>query len=350
MTSSPPRSKPRRVMAWMRMLLGLGILWWVFDRISTDELLTVLRDSVSQWPWWVIGILMTLFGLLAAAVRWHSLLAVQGVTFQPLRVFRIFFIGQFFNAFLPGSCGGDVVRAYYIFQETQLKRTEAVSTVLVDRGIGLLTVVTFACLMMAWRLPVLIQQEWAQVGALIMLALLVGIAAALFVIFRKNLFEHSRLFQRMETGTVLGTIFRRVYNAFYVYRDHPAVLRQAVVYSFINLAALTLACYAFGQSLGVPVALIDYFTLFPVITALSAIPITPGALGVREGLFAELFRFAGARQVQAVPLSLMVYAGGLFWSLIGGFVFVSYSSSYGTSLQKEWQALKAEHRRHQAMP
>ncbi len=334
-----------RALTWLRLLLGVGILVWVFSKMPMEEFRDVLAASVGEWRWWVVGLMMTLFGLLAAAVRWHGLLAAQGVTLPFLRVFRMFFIGQFFNSFLPGSCGGDVARAYYVFKETTLRRTEAVSTVLVDRGVGLLTIITFCCVMLAWRLPTFLAYPWAKAAGLIMIALLLGAVIMAFILFRRHAFESGSRFQRLETGSRLGPVIRRVYNAFYVYRNSPVALARAVFFSLGNLAGLTLACYAFGQSLSLDVSLVEYFTLFPIITVLSAIPLTPGALGIREGLFAELFAVAGARTAQAVPLSLMVYGGGLFWSLFGGLIFISYSSSYGVSWREEWRKLNEEHER-----
>ncbi len=340
-----PRIRDKRLLAWLRPLLGVGILVWVFSKIPMEEFRAVLYDSLSHWPWWVLALAMTFLGLLAAAIRWHGLLAAQGVTLSPARVFRIFFIGQFFNSFLPGSCGGDVARAYYVFKETTLKRTEAVSTVLVDRGIGLLTIVVFCCLMIAGRVPTFLAYPWAKAAGLMMVVLLVGALIGAFLFFRRHVFETGAFYQRIETTTRLGPVIRKVYNAFYVYRHQPRALIRAALFSLGNLIGLTMACYAFGQSLSLDVSIVDYFTLFPIITVLSAIPLTPGALGVREGLFAELFAVAGARSAQAVPLSLMVYGGGLFWSLFGGFIFLSYSSSYGTSWRQEWKRLQEEHQR-----
>ena len=62
---------------------------------------------------------------------------------NPLEVMRIVqrrHGAQFFNAFLLGSTGGDLLKAYYAARETHHKKTEAVVTVFVDRIIGLFSV------------------------------------------------------------------------------------------------------------------------------------------------------------------------------------------------------------------
>jgi glycosyltransferase 2 family protein len=325
----------------LRVVLAAAILFWIFAKLPIAEFKQVLRQSVAYWPWWLAGITLTWVGLWAASLRWYLLIRVQGVGLSVARVFRVFFIGQFFNSFLPGSCGGDVVRAYYVFRESPLKRTEAMSTVVADRGIGLLTLVGFSCLMLVWRLPYLYQDPRAQMAKWLMFALMIGTGLVLIILFRRNVFEQHPLFQRLLAFGAVGIIIRRIYNAFYLYRSQPRTLIWAVVLSLLNMAGLTLACAAFGQSLSLDVSLVDYFTLFPVITVLSAIPITPGALGLREGLFAELFAIIGTGFAAAVSLSLMVYMGGLLWSLLGGLLFLGYSASYGTSMRDEWSKLKA---------
>ncbi len=335
----------RRYLNGFRLILGLAILGWVFSRIPMEEFRAVLASSVEQWHWWIVGVAFTLLGLLFAVIRWHGLLTAQGVSLPFSRVFRVFFIGQFFNAFLPGSCGGDVARAYYVFKETTLRRTEAVSTVLVDRGIGLLTMVLFCCVMIAWRLPALVAYPWAKAAGLTMLALLLGAVAGAVVLFRRHLFEHGHRLARLESWSTVGPLIRRMYNAFYVYRDSPQALGRAMLLSLGNLTGLTLACVAFGQSLSLDVSVAEYFTFFPIITVLSSIPLTPGALGIREGLFVELFVIAGARAAQAVPLSLMVYGGGLFWSVFGGLIFIGYTARYGVSWREEWKKLAADNER-----
>ena len=90
---------------------------------------SVLAQTVSRWPWWLAGIILTFLGLLAGVFRWKEILAAQGLRLPLSRVFSIFFIGQFFNAFMLGACGGDVARAYYASRDTPGRRTEAASTV-----------------------------------------------------------------------------------------------------------------------------------------------------------------------------------------------------------------------------
>ena len=111
--------------------------------------------------------------------------------------------------------------------------------------------------------------------------------------------------------------------------------------SLLNLAFLTLACYSFGKSLQVEQSILDCFTLFPIISVIAAIPITPGSLGVREGLFITMYQAIDVDAHYSMSMSLMVYIGSVIWSLFGGFLFLGYSAGAGHTLRSEIDALKA---------
>jgi hypothetical protein len=66
------------------------------------------------------------------------------------------------------------------------------------------------------------------------------------------------------------------------------------------------------------------FVIVPMIICISALPVTPSGLGVRENLYVLML---GAPAIavgptQALSLSLLAYACGLFWSLIGAVVYI----------------------------
>jgi uncharacterized membrane protein YbhN (UPF0104 family) len=221
-------------------------------------------------------------------------------------------------------------------------RTEAVSTVFVDRAVGLFATVVVACVAVLLRLPFFLQQPQTRLAGLLMLAFLVASVLGILALFRRNLFTHWSLFRRIEHGSALGPLIRRAYEAFYLYRDRHRAMSIALVLSVLNLLFLTFACLFFGVALAAPLAhpVIDHLTLFPVITTLAAIPLTPGALGLREGLFVALYGAVGLDAVHALTLSLLVYAGGVAWSLVGGIFFVARSAAEHHDLRSELQHLR----------
>src|SRR6201997_3882481 len=57
--------------------------------------------------WMLIGLPVAFIGEIANIIRWHILLRVQGMRIGWLRLSQLFFVGLFFNLFMPGYTGGD---------------------------------------------------------------------------------------------------------------------------------------------------------------------------------------------------------------------------------------------------
>lgn len=308
-----------RYMSVIRVTLALVLILFIIRRIDERQLLVLLGDSFrARWAWWVSALAATYFGLHIGVLRWFALLRANGLVVRFGIVFRDYFIGQFFNAFMLGACGGDMARAVAVTRTCPEQKAAALSTVVMDRGIGLLVTVAVGCLAVLFRLHLFNLSRTNRWAAILMFVFLVGAFAAMILLFGRNVFEHLAFFRRLERSSQIGPLLRRAYEAFYFYRHHPKVVWQAGVLSLFNLLALTLACLLAGRALGLPVRALDYLTFFPIITVLAAVPLTPGSLGLRENLFMAMFGSVGARPEQAVSLSLAVYATGLFWSLFGG--------------------------------
>src|SRR5258707_14181593 len=96
----------------------------------------------------VLSVLLMGSALALGIVRWRIVLRVHGLDLSWGRATEISLVAHFFNSFLLGSTGGDLMKAYYAARETHQKKTEAVVTVFGDRLIGLWAVLLFGCLMM----------------------------------------------------------------------------------------------------------------------------------------------------------------------------------------------------------
>src|ERR1051326_133119 len=78
--------------------------------------------------------------LMTNARIWHILLRILGIEMSRMRAFVINMVGAFYSTFMPGSTGGDVLKAYYAAKNTPF-RTRAVMSVIVDRAIGLIALI-----------------------------------------------------------------------------------------------------------------------------------------------------------------------------------------------------------------
>ena len=134
-----------------RLLLGLALIAFLARAIGLEAIRAALAPVRAHPAWIAAALVLTFLALLAGVIRWHALLRTMDLPASFSRTFRGFFIGQFFNAFLFGACGGDLARAIFAAHDHSEKRTEAVTSVFLDRAIGLVVTLLFGCALLLPR-------------------------------------------------------------------------------------------------------------------------------------------------------------------------------------------------------
>src|ERR1700750_2601622 len=134
--------------------------------------------SKADRTWLILGLPVALIGEVANIVRWQILMRVQGMDMSWRRAIMLFFVGLFFNLFMPGYTGGDVARLYYLMREFPDKKKEAILTVVMDRLIGVAALFVTAVLTTALRWQWLQATPQARVLRLILIAMLIGFIGA----------------------------------------------------------------------------------------------------------------------------------------------------------------------------
>src|SRR4029077_20510270 len=90
-----------------------------------------------------------------AALRWQVLLRVQKIHLSFPRIAGLFLIGMFYNQFLPGGTGGDIIKSYLFLQGTPDTKAGAFVAVVFDRLIGLVTLVAITLTLISLRFDIL---------------------------------------------------------------------------------------------------------------------------------------------------------------------------------------------------
>ena len=261
------------------------------------------------------------FGLL----RWRLVLRVQGLDLSLGRTTEISLVAHFFNSFLLGSTGGDLLKAYYAARETHHKKTEAVMTVLVDRLIGLFVMLLFACLMMLPNLRLLTEHRRLAALAWLVVMMMAGCGTLVVLSLWGGLSRtwpgaRARL-RRIPKGELL----ERALEACRQFGRDRLFLTWMVVISMVLNVCCVLQIMALAWGLNLTISPRALFVIVPVIVCLSSLPISPNGLGVRENLYVLMLAVPeiDVDPTRALSLSLLAYAGSLIWSLIGGVVYLS---------------------------
>jgi glycosyltransferase 2 family protein len=264
--------------------------------------------------------------ILVGLWRWRRVLRVQGLDLPWSRAAEISLVAHFFNSFLLGSTGGDVLKAYFAARETHHKKTEAVVTVYVDRLIGLFAMLAFAVAMMLPNLAVLRQQPRMLAVAWCILAMFVGCTAVVVLSFWGGV---SRSWPRARDWlrrAPKGETLERCLEACRRFGREPGFLLRTLGLSMLLNIVCVLQYLALARGLGANVTPLTLFLIVPMVVCIAALPVTPSGLGVRENLYVLLLSGPGigVAPTEALSLSLLAYAGSLVWSLIGGLVYAGF--------------------------
>ena len=252
---------------------------------------------------------------------------VQGLELPLGEVTRLSFVAHFFNAFLLGSTGGDVWKAYAAARSTRHKKAEAALTVFVDRLIGILSLLVFAMIFAVPNWPLFVRfRRYDGVGLAIFGMMVVALIAAGAGFFTDILAENGRWSRWMGRFPQMKGPLRALASCRLFGRNPGFLWRSALLSIAINLAIVgTFAALASGLGLHIPRW--NLWFVVPAVVCLAALPITPSGLGVRENFFVLLlavdFPGFGVKPAEALSLSLLGYTLNLAWSAIGGLVYLT---------------------------
>ena len=277
-----------------------------------------------------LSVLLMAMTIVLGVVRWRMVLRVHGLNLPWTRAAEISLVAHFFNSFLLGSTGGDLLKAYYAARETHHKKTEAVMTVFADRLIGLWAMLLFASVMMVPNLGLLQAHGRLRAVALVVLAMLAACSILAFLAFRGGVSRKWGGARDWLRRLPQGERIDRLLESCREFGRQPLFLTRTLGVSMALNAFCVLQVLVLCRGLRLEVPVIALFLIVPIIICISAVPVTPAGLGVRENLF--VFLLAGATlQVPptlALAVSLLAYAGSLFWSIVGGIVYVTFREKH----------------------
>jgi len=229
--------------------------------------------------------------IFVTGIRWHLLLASQGVRLKFKDTLALNMIGTLFNTVIPGAVGGDVMKGYYLSRRAPGRRTQALTTLLIDRVVGLLALLLVSILAASWNSDLVRHSHGIQV---LLTIAAVGLAAGVggFVV---ALVFGNRLLSIIEPLTERFRpieIFHKILLAIIQYQHHTGVLALSVLISLFNHVLGITMFYLCAQALTggrVDMDISQFVLVVPLGLVTTAIPISPAGVGVGQAAFFTLF-------------------------------------------------------------
>lgn len=269
----------------------------------------LLGDADASWL--LIGLAIAGLVYPLQTTRWWLLMRCRGIEATWWRTLRLVMAGAFCNFLLPGTEGGDVVKAWGVAAGSG-RRIEAVMSVVVDRitGItGLILLAAIAGLAAGDAGGATGIGRWAG-WTMLLLAIILTLA---FTLAGRGWIRIPHRLDRFGRG-----LPNRVIDAATAYAGHPKSLLSATLLSLSVQSLLALVAGCCARSLNAPIEPSVILVAMPLIFLAAAIPITWQGAGVMELAAIGILVGDGGVSVNQIVGMLLLYRGIEFtWSLAG---------------------------------
>jgi uncharacterized protein (TIRG00374 family) len=313
----------KALLTTLQIAVTVGLLWWVFhDPEKRAQMGEALRQADWRWLWVGVGVF---FGCtLLATVRWKILLNVQGIDMGWVRTWPLFMIGMFFNLFMLGSTGGDVVKMFLTMREARENKAAALLSVFMDRVIGMMALILISLGFLYFRYDVL---SHSPASSALLTTLLWLLAAAVVVTVGMFVGSAFGWVHYLPQWTPLRGRIVEVSAACHMYAKGWRQTIWAFLVSFPLFAMFFITFYCAARAFAAPLGLVDVFSVLPIVAVITAIPISVSGIGLRESLFVSLLGPFGVAPAIATLISVTGFLINTAGSLAGGLVFLFYRSS-----------------------
>jgi uncharacterized protein (TIRG00374 family) len=302
-------------------------------------IIPMVRHADRFYLWGAVLIFPVTF--LITGLRWHLLLRAVDIHIGAAKAFVINMVGAFYNTFLPGSTGGDVLKAWYAAKLAPGHRTRAVVSVIVDRAIGLLALIILGGAMAAYLAlsphPVgdPVARKCAQIAigaAVIITGVIVGLLV-LYVPALRRMTGFDFLLARLNPK-----VREKADKALYtmeLYRRRPGLVLGTLVMTFPVHMTVIFSAMCAGIAFGLPLTPWYYWVVVPVVVLAGAVPISPQGAGVMEFFAILLTSKQGCTISQAFALTMSIRLVQIFWNLWGGLFVLRGGYHAPTEVEQE---------------
>lgn len=265
----------------LKVVLTALALWFVFQKLEFEQIFSTLKST--HLGYFFIAFLLYNASKIISAYRLLRYYQALGLALDWWYHLRLYYLGMFYNLFLPGGIGGDGYKVLVLKEVYEGKTRLLVSATLLDRISGL--------------------------GALVFLSLILTSFTSL-----------TELHEALLPLSILAII--ALYPIYYLFNKllFPTFLKAFWSTSLLSLAVQgtqVIAGIFLLLALGIEAHWLAYLALLLVANAASVLPLTVGGFGLREFVFISAYPILNLDKTNSVAFSMLFFSLAALASLIG---------------------------------
>ncbi|MEH7075264.1 lysylphosphatidylglycerol synthase transmembrane domain-containing protein [Neobacillus drentensis] len=309
---------------FIRVLGSTYLIFWILNKIDWNKVIGIVKEgSPFYFLAAFVAIQLTVF---SSIVKWKmlvdsSLKADKKRDASFLKLGRLYYIGLFFNNFLPGSVGGDVVRVYYLGRMTGVPiATASVAFERITSGIALVVIAVLSSFSIEAARPYVLTTTLV-LGLILILILLVGkliktIKSRDGIHGKTTDISMDRWFTKL-----IKALLKTGEIALNYRKEHFIWWIKIIMLSLLFQVGLAWINDLLFLSIGIDIPWIYLLMIITLISVITMLPISLNGLGVRESCYVFFFKELGVSAETSLTISLLFFifvsisslAGGLFW-------------------------------------
>ena len=310
------RSKKQLFISAIKWVVTLLMLWYVLSGVNFQKILQIISIQSPLIP--IGAVTLIILQMLISTSRWQAIIAyLASKPYKPsyLYLSKLNFIGLFFNSCLPGTIGGDVIRAM-LLRNDKLPLTQCAHSVILDRLMAVIGVFIMALLGLPWLkyyLPNLPAGGLAFAGLLLIIT---GFVILTRLAFITSKFPERKLFQ------LLSVLLENTQQILLSPKRAILLISQAILaHGFFCLAIWLLA-----NGIGAPLTVVESLLLIPPVLLIIMLPISIGGWGIREVSMVGFLSLAGVSTEAALTLSVEFGLLTIIASLPGAWFYARHKT------------------------
>lgn len=293
--------------------LTLAALAYVLKEIDAAALSDMMRTQ--QYSYLLLAISLLILQAIISTLRWQriiTLLKPDGMAGRGMgHLLSLNFISMFFNCCLPGTVGGDVLRALML-RSPHMPISLATHSVVIDRIFAVLAIFAMVAFGMPWLAPLLsLPFPMLWVVLVVLGFLLLGPMMRRFDVWFSR-YNRSRPVAMLKNLT--HSLLRIQGRTSWFY----GLLLQAVFAHLLYCGAV----WAIAASLSVEFSFLHAGILIPPMLLVSLLPVSIGGWGVRELAMVYLLAKVGIEKEAALLISVQLGIWMMVASLPGLYLWL----------------------------
>jgi len=275
--------KESKLSKYLKLLLKIGVTIVCFWYISKKIDFNAAKDAFlkANWLWLSLAVILLMLSKLFSAFRLNIYFRNIQIHLPEWRNIKLYWLGMFYNLFLPGSISGDAYKVVLLKRKYDSSYKKTSAAVLLDRFSGLL-------------------------------ALCLILSAYGVIVLDKTLYDVI-----LVIGSVTATIALYLVVRFYL-KDFLSGFWSTFFWGLIVQFTQVVCVYCILLSLGLRIDQPQWIFIFLVAAVIAVFPVSlGGGLGTREVVFVEGAKYFHLDPQVALVISLLFYLSTVIASIWG---------------------------------